>query len=80
MDSLFTRGRAVSAVYRKKISKTWKTVHLFNYLAFYMVSIHALLIGTDFSSTGIKLLSIVMMIIVAGVFIDKHLKKSILKI
>ncbi len=45
-----------------------------------MVSIHALLIGTDFSSTGIKLLSIVMMIIVAGVFIDKHLKKSILKI
>ncbi|WP_232216835.1 ferric reductase [Methanohalobium evestigatum] len=65
----------ITAVYRKKIPKDWKKIHLFNYLAFFLVSIHALLIGTDFSSTGMQILSVAMMIIVAGVFIDKHLKK-----
>ena len=65
----------ITAVYRKKIPKNWKNIHLFNYLAFFMVSIHALLIGTDFSSTGMKILSFVMMAIVAGIFVHKRLKK-----
>jgi DMSO/TMAO reductase YedYZ heme-binding membrane subunit len=69
----------ITAVYRKKIPKSWKNIHLFNYMAFFMVSIHALLIGTDFSSTGMKILSFVMMAIVAGIFIHKRLKKSRLR-
>ncbi|WP_410807810.1 ferric reductase [Methanohalobium sp.] len=69
----------ITAVYRKKIIKNWKKIHLFNYLAFFMVSIHALLIGTDFSSTGMKILSFSMMATVTGIFVHKRLKKSKLR-
>lgn len=66
----------ITAIYRKKIPKNWKKIHLLNYLAFFLVSIHALLIGTDFSSTGMKILSFIMMAIVVGIFVHKRLKKS----
>lgn len=69
----------ITAVYRKKVPKNWKKIHLFNYLAFFMVSIHALLIGTDFSSTGMKILSFVMMLIVTGIFVHKRLKTGKLR-
>jgi len=37
-----------SLIWVDKKPRTWKTIHLFSYLAFFLIFIHALYLGTDF--------------------------------
>lgn len=60
------------ALYRKKY-RNWKKVHYLSYLAFLLVSIHALLIGGDFKLDIMRMLAVVMTAIVTGIFIHKRL-------
>ena len=59
------------ALYRKKY-KSWRKVHYLSYLAFLLVSAHALLIGTDFESGIMRMLALVMTVAVTGIFIHKR--------
>lgn len=59
------------AIYRKKY-RNWKKIHYLHYLAFLLVSVHALLIGTDFRVDIMRMLAFVMSIIVVGIFIHKR--------
>lgn len=59
------------ALYRKKY-KNWKKVHYISYLAFLLVSAHALLIGSDFKVEIMRILALVMAVTVVGVFIHKR--------
>jgi len=59
------------ALYRRKY-KNWKNVHYLNYLAFLLVSAHALLIGSDFRLDIIRMLVFVMAVVVIWIFIHKR--------
>lgn len=59
------------ALYRKKY-RNWRKVHYLNYLAFLLVSVHALMIGTDFRLNIMRILALTMAIIVVGIFINKR--------
>lgn len=59
------------ALYRKKY-RNWRKVHYLNYLAFLLVSVHALLIGSDFKLEIMRMLAIVMAVVVTGIFIHKR--------
>ena len=59
------------AIYRKKY-RNWRKVHYLSYLAFLLVSIHALMIGTDFRFNMMKVLAFAMAVTVIAVFIDKR--------
>lgn len=61
------------AIYRKKY-KNWRKVHYLSYLAFLLVSIHALMIGVDFTQDVMKILTLAMTAIVIAIFIDKRLR------
>ncbi|WP_406657807.1 ferric reductase [Methanolobus sp. ZRKC2] len=63
----------LAAVYRKKIPRKWKNIHKLNYLAFLLIFFHAWLVGTDLQSLSMQLIWIVMLLIVAAVFIHKHI-------
>jgi hypothetical protein len=45
---------SLAAALRKPIGKNWRLVHLLNYAAFWLASIHATLIGTTFVGSGIR--------------------------
>ncbi|MDQ1276462.1 MAG: hypothetical protein QG610_2040, partial [Euryarchaeota archaeon] len=59
------------ALYRKKY-RDWKKVHYLNYLAFLLVSAHALLIGSDFKLDIMRILALLMAATVTGIFIHKR--------
>lgn len=73
---------ALAAVYRKKLIKKWKNIHYLNYLAFILVSMHAMLIGTDIVSAGARITVTFMALLVTAIFFHKRLgtkRKSIKK-
>ena len=59
------------AIYRKKY-RNWRKVHYLSYLAFLLVSIHALMIGDDFRFNIMRVLALAMAVTVIAVFIDKR--------
>lgn len=59
------------AIYRKKY-RNWRKVHYLSYLAFLLVSIHALMIGEDFRFNIMRVLALAMAVAVIVVFIDKR--------
>ncbi|MGB9929468.1 MAG: ferric reductase-like transmembrane domain-containing protein [Methanosarcina sp.] len=63
------------AIYRRKY-KNWKKIHYLHYPAFLLVSAHALLIGTDFTSNIMRLLAFAMSLAVIGIFVNKRAAKK----
>jgi predicted ferric reductase len=59
------------AIYRKKY-RNWRKVHYLSYLAFLLISIHALMIGADFTINIMRILTLAMTVIVIATFIDKR--------
>jgi predicted ferric reductase len=59
------------AIYRKKY-RNWRKVHYLSYLAFLLVSIHALMIGDDFRFNIMRALVLAMTVTVIAVFIHKR--------
>ncbi|AKB65979.1 MAG: ferric reductase-like transmembrane domain-containing protein [Methanosarcina mazei] len=60
------------ALYRRKY-RNWKKVHYLNYLAFLLVSAHALMIGSDFKQDIMRIIAIIMAVTVTGIFIHKRI-------
>ncbi len=60
------------ALYRKRY-KNWRKVHYLSYLAFLLVSAHALMIGDDFRLTIMRILAFSMAVTVIAIFIHKRL-------
>jgi len=63
------------ALYRKKY-RNWLKIHYLNYLAFLLVTVHALMLGDDFELNIMKMLAIVMAVVVTGIFIHKRLARK----
>ncbi|MDY7040713.1 MAG: ferric reductase [Chloroflexota bacterium] len=67
---------ALAAVLRRTIGRNWRTVHFLNYVAFWLATAHAVMIGTDFQHVIMKVLAIVMSLVVVAVFIQKRLRAN----
>jgi DMSO/TMAO reductase YedYZ heme-binding membrane subunit len=63
---------SLAAVLRKTIGRTWRTIHFLNYLAFLLVTVHAIMIGTDLQHTIVKAVSVALALLVVAIFIQKR--------
>ena len=65
---------SLTAAQRRSIGRNWRTVHLLNYVAFLLGTIHAILIGTDFQSTVAKAVAVALAIVIVAIFIQKRFR------
>lgn len=71
---------ALAALLRASLKRSWRVIHYLNYIAFFLVSIHASLIGTTFRGQGaraiiLKAIVALMSLVVAYVFVRKQMDK-----
>ena len=72
--ALYLMGIAsLGALLRKRWRKGWRTVHMLNYVAFLLGTVHAVLIGTDFGQPFLRLIPIAMALVMVAVFVRKRL-------
>ena len=64
---------SLGALLRKSWRNGWRTVHMLNYVACLLGTVHAVLIGTDFGQPFLRLVPITMALVAVGVFIRKRL-------
>ena len=67
---------ALAAWLRKPLGKNWRTIHYLNYLAFWLVTAHAILIGSNFQSWVMRGLAIVLALITVAVLVQKRLPRK----
>jgi DMSO/TMAO reductase YedYZ heme-binding membrane subunit len=71
---------SLAALLRTSIKKRWRAIHYLNYVAFLLVTGHAVMIGTDFiSSIVMRAVAIAMALAVVAVFAWKRVRRSRLK-
>jgi hypothetical protein len=66
---------ALAAWLRKPIGKNWRVVHYLNYVAFWLVTAHAILIGANFQPLFMRALAIVLALIAVAVLVKKRLPR-----
>jgi DMSO/TMAO reductase YedYZ heme-binding membrane subunit len=65
---------ALTAVWRKRVGKRWRTIHEFNYLAFVFGTIHANLLGANFKDLPMRIVSIAMLVVVSILFVRQRIE------
>lgn len=65
---------SLAAALRKAIGRNWRVAHYLNYVAFWLATVHAILIGTDFQYPVVKAISVVMSLATAAIFLQKRLR------
>jgi methionine sulfoxide reductase heme-binding subunit len=63
----------LAALLRKRIGQSWRVIHYLNYAAFWLVSAHALLLGTNTQRLVVRIVVVAMCVAIAAVFIQKRL-------
>jgi DMSO/TMAO reductase YedYZ heme-binding membrane subunit len=66
---------ALVALLRRSVGRPWRVVHRLNYVAFLSATVHANLIGTNLQYIVARALSIVMALVIVGVFVQKRLRR-----
>ena len=66
---------ALVALLRRSVGRPWRVVHMLNYIAFLLSTVHANLIGTDLQYTVTRVISIVMALVMVGIFVQKRLRR-----
>lgn len=66
---------SVAAVLRASLRQQWRAIHMLNYLAFFLATAHAILLGTDFQSLAMKGLALAMALVLVGTFVQKQLQR-----
>jgi DMSO/TMAO reductase YedYZ heme-binding membrane subunit len=68
---------ALTAFFRASIGKSWKTIHWLNYLAFFLGTVHAMMIGATFyNRLPLQILAVAMAVVVLGVFVLKRMAEQ----
>ena len=66
---------ALAAWLRKPIGKNWRVIHYLNYLAFWLVTAHAILIGANFQSLPMRIVAVLLAAITVAILIQKRLPR-----
>jgi len=70
---------SAGALLRRTWRKSWRIIHMLNYIAFLLGTVHATLIGTDLSRPFLRLIPIAMALVVIWVFVRKRMGKRRVK-
>ena len=65
---------SLAAALRKAIGRNWRIAHYLNYVAFWLATVHAILIGTDFQYSLVKAISVVMSLATVAIFVQRRLR------
>jgi sulfoxide reductase heme-binding subunit YedZ len=60
------------AAFRKRVGRNWKLFHYLNYLAFWLATVHGILIGTNVQGVAMRALFILLAVVVLGVLVQKR--------
>ncbi len=63
---------SLAALFRTMIRQRWRSLHLLNYVAFLLATAHAVMIGTDFVSAGMRVAAVALVVIMVGVLTRKR--------
>ena len=66
---------SLTAVLRRTIGQNWRVIHVLNYVAFWLGTAHAFMIGTDLQHTIVKAIAILLALTVAETFIYRRLQR-----
>ena len=69
-------GRRPNGVVRRRLKDTWRLIHWLNYVAFVLVFAHSWLLGRNVSSSMLKFVWPLMLVIVVVVFLRKRLVRT----
>jgi DMSO/TMAO reductase YedYZ heme-binding membrane subunit len=58
------------------LRKQWRYVHWLNYLAFFLASAHAILLGSEFRSPAMKVIPILLSLALVVAFVLKRTQRS----
>jgi sulfoxide reductase heme-binding subunit YedZ len=58
----------------RRTFKSWRAIHFLNYVAFWLATAHAVMIGADFQHATVKAISAVMALVIVVIFIQKRLQ------
>jgi len=70
---------SLAAALRKTFRDNWRMIHVLNYLAFFLATAHAIMLGTDFQSLIMKTIPLAMSLVVVAIFIQKRLQQRRLR-
>jgi DMSO/TMAO reductase YedYZ heme-binding membrane subunit len=65
---------ALAAVGRRALGPRWRLLHWLNYLAFWLATAHALLLGTNFQHPGMRLLAVILALTLLLAFVRRRLR------
>lgn len=66
---------SLTALLRTSIGKRWRLIHVLNYVAFALATVHALLIGTDTQRPGLRVVVLLLAAIAGATFVQKRLAR-----
>jgi sulfoxide reductase heme-binding subunit YedZ len=66
---------SLTAVLRKTIGQNWRVIHVLNYVAFLLGTVHAFMIGTDLQRTIVKAIPVVLALAVAETFVHRRFQR-----
>jgi sulfoxide reductase heme-binding subunit YedZ len=68
---------AALALFRTgSLKKQWRYLHWLNYLAFFMATTHAILLGSEFRSTAMQIIPILLALVLVAAFVLKRRQQA----
>jgi hypothetical protein len=67
---------SLAALLRRSWRKSWRIIHVLNYVAFALGTVHAVLIGSDLGRPALRPIPIIMALIVLAVFVQKRIAQQ----
>lgn len=64
---------SLAAALRKPIGKNWRLLHTLNYIAFWLATVHGVLIGANVQDLAMRIVFGAMALVVLGVLVQKRL-------
>jgi DMSO/TMAO reductase YedYZ heme-binding membrane subunit len=65
----------LTAVWRKRVGRRWRTIHELNYVAFFFGTVHANLLGANFQDLPVRIISLAMLAVVAVLFVRQRIEQ-----
>ena len=71
----FVAAAVVTAFLSRIFRKSWRYIHWLNYIAFFLVTVHGLMIGTDFQLVPVRITVFIMAATAAILFVHRRLRQ-----
>lgn len=66
---------ALTAALRKPIGRFWRTIHVLNYVAFLLGTVHGIMMGTDLQYGVPRVVAVCMGVAIVGVLVQRRLAR-----